>query len=393
MSAKRYDLSWADFQPIRLRSVRQRIVEQHPSTATKLRAASESQLQQLKDRITAAVGDESALRSLARELKASQLRGLAIQIGPWEELRDAVATILRERSRRSLLPHLWSTWQGYPGVAQIHALLQELANEYGWTGVAEGYEGAVDRWLGATYPPAELQRWLDEQGLSYSDMSELADFPFSPDTPLDRSIRTAVMTNGTESQLRTEGPERLTSWFSELESEYRMQFGENYLETIDVNRWEPPVLELLRETYGPPPAGREAFWRRVSDKLRSAFNRWFIERNLEEALGSDTDRHRYWHQWSGELVDVELGTAGRVEYAILDFGTFGVIEFFEKGNAAYFYPSVRLEEVRGGKARHPSDLKDRYSPRFSRGDNRLIHGGNWQPKADRQLRTWKRGTS
>lgn len=397
MSAKRYDLSWADFQPTRLQDVRRKIVEQHPATATKLRAASESQLQELKERIAAASGDERALRKLAHELTASELRGLAVQIGPWEELREAVATILRERQRRSFLPHLWSTWQRYPEATKIQALLQELASDHGWATVAPGYEDAVTTWLGSGDPAAAIQRWLDGQGLSYSDLSDLADLPLSPDTPLDRAVRAAVMTQGSEAQLRAEGPDRLTGWFTQLTSEQRMQFGVNYLETLDVGRWEPPILEFLRKTYGPPPVGREAFWRRVPDNVRNEFHAWFVERNLRKALGSDTDRHRYWLKWgkSQDILDVKTDKTqvGNVEYACLYFRTFGVIEFFETGNAAYFYPQDLLDEKSRKSVRHPSDLKEKLRPRFARGDNRLIHRANWQPKADRMILTWKRGTS
>lgn len=391
MTQARRSLSWSDFRPSRLQQVRRHVVERHPSTGRKLRAASGSSLQELKEKVAAAQGNQDALVSLARELTASEVRGLAVQLGPWEDLRQAVAFLIRERHRRSVLPHLWSTWQRYPTAPVVRNLLHELAEDYGWSEVAEGYEEQVSSWVGSDEPPVAIQRWLDDQGLSYSDLSDLAGLPLDLDSPLDRGVRDAVMTHGSSAQLRDEGPERLTGWYPELASEHRKSFGRNYLVSLDVARWHPDVLEVIREAYGSPKGGRAAFWDQVPEDIRTAFHRWFIERNLEEALGSDTERHEYWLGWSDELVDVELGKAGRVEYAVLYFDSFGVIEFFKTGNAAYFYPLDKLEEVHRGSATHPSDLKDRYYPSFSRfGDNRLIHNQRWRSKADNQVETWQR---
>lgn len=397
-------LDWADFRPSRLEAARRQVVETHPSKGDKLRAASRSELQTLKERLARAEGDRGRLEKFAHELKASELRGLAVQIGHWEKLRESIAVVLRERPRSSVLPHLWSTWQRFPLEPVIRSVLRDLADEHGWLAVASGYESAAESWTGSERPGVAIQQWLDEQGLSYSDLPDLADLPLDLDAQLARNVRRAVMTEGSAAQLRTEGADRLIGWFHQLqtgdggfESDNRKRFGRHYLVTLEVRHWEPEVLELIRERYGPPKdraESREAFWDHVPEQERSAFHRWFIERNLEEALGSDTDRHRYWVGKSDELVDVELGKAGRVEYAVLYFDTFGVIEFFEVGNAAYFYPLDRLSEVHTDDAMHPAALKDKYRPRFGPAtDNRLIHRERWQRKADRMVETWKAGTA
>lgn len=393
--------AWADFHPSRLETARRKVVEQHPSTGEKLRAAEGSELQRLKEQIEDAQGNRGALEKLARGLTASQLRGLAVQVGPWKDLREPIAVILRTRPRSSVFPHLWSTWQRYPNDSTVRNLLRDFADEHEWSRVAEGYESAAADWTESDRPGVAIQRWLDGQGLSFSDLSDLADLPLDLDARLVRNVRSAVMTEGSAAQLRAEGADRLTDWYYQLEtgeggfeSDNRKRFGRHYLVTLEVRRWEPEMLELLRDRYGSPKDGREAFWDHVPEEEQSAFHRWFIERNLEEALGSDTDRHRYWVGKSDDLVDVELGKAGRVEYAVLYFETFGVIEFFETGNAAYFYPLEKLEEIHIRGARHPSDLKDRYHPGFGRsGDNRLIHRRNWQRTADRQVNRWKSATA
>lgn len=386
-------LDWRDFRPSRLVAARETVVEQHPSSSTGLRAASGSELASLRERIEAAKGAPAELEAVARQLTLSQVRGLAVQIGPWEDLRGPISTILRLRRKASLIPHLWRTWQRYPRPAAIRELLRELVKAYGWGGVADGYETSIEEWTKSGTPAVAIQSWLDGQGLSYSDMIALADLPLDQDAALVRMVRDAVMTRGSASQLLSEGADRLIEWFPELDVGDRQLFGRNYLVSVDVNCWDAQVLDLLYRAYGAPRSGRSAFWKEVPEDRRAAFQRWHIERNLEEALGSDTARHRYWMRWSDELVDVDLGKAGQVEYAVLFFETFGVVEFFQKPNAAYFYERSRLKEIRKRSVTHPSDLKDQRRAEFGPwGDNRLIHSKRWQRRADRMVSSWKRGT-
>ena len=81
--------------------------------------------------------------------------------------------------------------------------------------------------------------------------------------------------------------------------------------------------------------------------------------------------------------------AGQVQYAILDFSRFGVVEFFKTGNAAYFYDPATLREIEKRRPGSPADLKIRM--RIGRGDNRLNHHSNWEPRADDLVQSWWSG--
>lgn len=383
---------WADFQPSRLQGVRARIVQVHPHTRDRLRAAPESRLAELRRRIEEARDDGDALRRLAHELTAAELRGLAGRMGPWAELREPIATILEERPLSSVFAHLWSTWQRYPRVPELRRLLDTMADNRGWESVAEGYDEAAATWVAADVPAVSIQQWLDGQGLTYSDMAHLAGFPLRLDAPLATSVREAVMTHGSAAQLRAEGADNLREWFPELSPEERKGFGWNYLTTVDIQQWQPAMLMLIRQKYGLPKEGRDAFWKKVPEERRGAFHRWFIKKNLEDVLGEDSERTDYWFGRADDFVKAESGTAGGTRFVVMYFEDgFTVIEFLDVGNAAYFYPADMIDRILDVKARKPGDLKEPMRIRFGpRPDNRLLHHSNWKRKADRMVQAWKR---
>lgn len=386
---------WADFRPSRLEAARRRVVESHPHTAEKLRAAPGSRLQELKEQIEERKNREEALRSLAHELRGSDLRGLARQLGPWELLRAAIATVLDERPLCSILPHLWDTWHRYPGVDVVQRLLRDTADECGWEQVAGDHGATVEAWLRADDSVGAIQVWLDSEGFTYSDLDDISGQPIDVETPLARAVRDAVMVRGSAGQLRREGGDRLREWFPELDPEQRKDFGRNYLTSVDPNRWEPSLLQVLHDRYGAPRKGRAAFWKVVPEDVRKAFHQWWLRNSLEEVLGADSERTDYWMTWADEIVDAKPGRAGSTKFVVVSFEGFGVVEFLKLGNAAYFYPAEKLEEVAERDAKRPSTLKDKM-PELALGpsrDNRLHHRGGWQRRADRQVRAWIRETS
>lgn len=383
---------WADFRPSRLEAARRRVVESHPNTAEKLRAAPGSRLQELKEKIEEREGREGALRSLAHELRGADLRGLARQLGPWESLRAAIATVLDERPLCSILPHLWDTWHRYPGVDVVQRLLRDTADECGWEQVAGDHGATVEAWLRADDSVGAIQAWLDGEGFTYSDLGAISGQPIDVETPLARAVRDTVMVQGSGDQLRREGGDQLREWFPELDPDERKGFGWNYLTSVDPNRWDPPLLEVFHDRYGAPRKGRTAFWKEVPEEVRKAFHRWWLRNSLEEVLGADSERTDYWMTWVDEIEDAEAGRAGGTKFVVVSFEGFGVVEFLKLGNAAYFYPVDKLEEVTGRSASSPSALKDRMK-RLNLGpsrDNRLLHHQGWQRRADRQVRAWIR---
>lgn len=385
------NLSAQDVQPARLRAVRRKVEEVHPSIADRWTAPAESTLRALRERVELAQHSEEQLLQLAWSLTPREIRWLVTGLEHWEDLRSAVCTLLRERSRQSLIHALWHTWQRRPLLAELSELLAEFGDRYGWKAISgAAYTEQVRKWVLADDPGREIQRWLDLQGLSYSDVPQLAEFPLRPDTPLLRLVRDSVLTFGSTAQLRIEGNERIRAWLPELSPDNRFRFGRNYLVRMPHSEWETSILVNIERSYGLPRSPRvTGFWEPIPEEVRRIFQSFFIKRKLRKAL-EDNDRYEYWVQWSDEMVDVKLGEAGSTPYGVFDFETFGVVEFFEYGKAAYFYPPEKLERLTRGTAKDPAELRQLM---VLHGDkNRLIHRGNWYSRADIMMRRWIRGT-
>lgn len=205
---------------------------------------------------------------------------------------------------------------------------------------------------------------------------------------MQRAIATAIFVGGTKVQLQAEGVGALRRGFQELGPLDRMRMGANYLTRIPVTDWDNVFCATLKKAYGLPaaPGALSAFWKAIPKDVQDAFRRLFLVRELTEVLGRDTDRHAYWTGWVDELVDVQRGFAGQTEYAVLRFKGFAVIEFFEVGNAAYFYSDTELRDVLAQTIRSPRDLKE------PTGSNRLIHSSGWQSYATQMVGSFMRRT-
>ena len=385
-----------DYIPRKLANVRREVVQAHPSTAQAMVDASHTRLEALHDRIRECVADSVALRRLADGLSGRDVRGIARSLGRWDDVRPAAASIVRRRMNRRLLPKLWLTWEEHPGVTDVANLCALAGDRYGWSLIGrEGMEAEVARWVGARNPGEIVREWLATQGHTYSDLADLAESPLRPNTPLTRAVRTAVMTHGTSGQLRAEGAEQLLRWLPELNPLRQKGFARHYLVTLRVGEWADAVLRAIESSYGSPRGPRSAFWNLVPQDRRDAFLHWLLRMRLDRAFSGETDRHGYWLSRVSEMIDVETGRAGGTEYAWLVFGDFAVVEFFEVGNAAYFYSRQQARQLRATKPRSPAALKSRETVRFgwSSIPNWLIHGMGWQGQADRYLETWARGTA
>jgi hypothetical protein len=381
----------AEVRPMLLVEARAAVQMRHPNFATLEVVAAPEVFDALRTRVHAATrAGEEALRALAAALGPREVRRLITGLREWEELRGAVVFLLRERARASLLGPLWQVWETVPTAVEVREALLEFGGRYGWDGaVASPYTAHAERWVGASNPGESIRGWLDAQGLSASDLPRLAGTPLRADTPLHRLVREAVLTDGSVSQYRTEGSPALNRWRSELSPQKAVRFGQNYLVHLPINEWYRPILNWIEATYGLPRRPRLAsFWEPVPESVRKAFQAIFIRERIADIFRGDEARREYWLRWTNALADVVRGEVRGVEYGILDFGNFGVVEFFQYGHAAFFYPPQMLERLRQRRVSDPADLRHRWYPQFLPWTNRLIHRQGWQYRADEMVRAW-----
>jgi len=382
-----------DFAPKRLTLARERIVEGHPSVADILAQVSLGD-DDLRARVAEAAESVPSLKSLAFALNARELGQVARSVGAWEDLREAVAIIIGVRPKEIYVELLWRAWEAYPSADEIYHLLTAMAQMFGsahW-GSSE-IAGFTGQWIKEAHPLPTIVLWLDERRLDAEDLPKVTGSPFNADTPLIRRLFETVLCTGSPRQLLGITPERILVAWIKMQPEVGMAAAQHYLGVLEPDVWSEELLLDIRESYGMPGTKKSTarFWNAVADADQRAFRAHFIAEDLAGAFRGDTDRHSYWKRWgdSGHILEIQRGHAGPTEWALLGFGDFSVLEFFESGNAAFFLAESDVRKI-DWKAHHAGDMKRRMPNSVTGvGDNRLIHHHQrWRPQADQMMEQW-----
>jgi hypothetical protein len=363
------------FRPIRLRSAVEEALELHPNTSRVLSAVEGSYLEELIEGLQACAADTEALARFGAELTGREHRGLiGALIQQDESLNARILGALRPNLERYSVAPLWRAWIKAPRDRSTLTLLRAAAEEHGMVeAVAPHWVATADDWM-IGEPIRRITDWADGEALQLRDLGRLAETPFPPDVPLLDELWRYVLTEGSGEQLSREEIVEVRTKGFELGPADVQLFAQNYLSRIPDQDWDTPVLEGVREKYGLPGAqgSRERFWRGVPDDARGKFSRRFLESELERAFDGDesSDRHVFWERYLDDMRAIDRGVAGSTAYAIMEFPTFGVVEFFRKDNAAYFYS---LEEIKRFRSIRPTDPRD-----LKTGRDRLIHRRGWE---------------
>jgi hypothetical protein len=370
------------YQPTRTHRAVTNAVERHPNTAQTLPGVSGSFLDALIERLRSCPLEPEALSQFGAQLTAREHRGLIYALGQRDEsLLPRLRGALEDHLRPASMGPLWRVWTTMPRDGTTTHLLRRGAATHGMAGaVHPAWVTQCEAWLqNQSQPLEQILQWSDQQALRLNELPRLAHSPFIQDSPLIEELWREVLVQGSASQLLGEDPDEVRMRGLALGPKDTQRFGQNYLGKVPPSKWRLPILIELRNRYGLPDAlaSRPAFWSPVAEPLRQEFRRRLLERDLRRAFRESSDRHRFWASWIEYLRDCTFGAAGRTEYAILEFATFGVVEFFEHGNAAYFYGRDRLDALRRLIPRDPSELKY--------GNDRIIHRDGWQAEANWQI--------
>jgi len=311
--------------------------------------------------------------------------------------------VLRQRPRRDIFIPAWGLLvRDYPAEPLQH-LVKTYTDALGTecltnAGVAPSY---VSDWLRApTLAAGVLEIYRRISGQRAYDVY-LQNSKIKESDGLFRSAWHELLTKGTAKDLRVQESERVRrEWLKPTTGAGAIvEYGRHYLNTLkEFKHWYEPLLELIAERYGCPARDKgfeDPFWKRVSQEARDAYLQWYISRQILEFF--EGERAEFWryflHRHYVRYVTPTLDGNG----FLLDFGTFGVVEFKDIGNAAYIYPKA-VFDVHWSRAKsyiNPSELKDRSRTVKSVGQQgRIIHRprGAWQIQAQNEIERLLRRT-
>jgi hypothetical protein len=381
------------FKPELLPKASLKVVALHPSSGRRLPKLDVLSEDSLWERIREAAGDRGALHALADGLSNPELRAIATGLVQWLDLRSDLEVMLDHRCPRRLSPVLWGNLEAEPANEPSQRLLRKLITLEGkhlWP-PASWHEEAR-RWLHQRPLVPRITAWAGREGHGVTALPALYESPFSRGTPLLRALLEQVLIAGDKAAISREpARDRKACWHG-LSPDARSSAGANYLVKVSEDAWEEWVLDEIEDSFGLPGSerSRAAFWKPIPDDIQQAFRVRQLSKKLD-AFFVDHERLDYWKsRWLQEMRDMRQARAGGTPYAVLEFGKFGVVEFMEVGNAAYFYYTEDLKAITKGWATHPSDLKEQksYAVDGFYTDNRLLHHQGWQYRADSRMRRW-----
>ncbi|TVR53840.1 MAG: hypothetical protein EA421_09980 [Gemmatimonadales bacterium] len=339
-------------------------------------------------------GTTEALEELARGLVPMELNAVARGLLIWPEVADTAEAVLLARSSPRPCATLWQNLEGAPADRRSHRVLAKLvqAPRARWPGPKE--RETVTAWLAGETLEDGVMAWSRKERVTLVEELARKESPLSRDTRMVAHLAGAWLRKGKDEEiLREPLPLRQKGW-DYLSPEGRQEAGRNYLRSLSMGKWEEPFCVAIADSFGLPfsPESRREFWDPLSDFIRKAFHRRMIRKTLDEFF-TDHERKDYWvNRWSEQMMEVKAGEAGTVRYAIMVFQRFGVVEFFETGNAAYFYDLDLTRRFMMVRPDSPGELKQRirYPVDRLRGapDNRLMHSQGWRERGDRRMQAW-----
>ncbi|WP_028322551.1 hypothetical protein [Desulfatiglans anilini] len=335
-----------EFFPERLDAALGLVRTKHPVRGSGLIEPSQLLCDQVREKLVGT--PDEAIERLAFDMSASELAAcLEIVIYEREkEVAEKASRIVLLRPKEKIIRRAWFRLiRMYP-----NDLLEETLKTHF---LKEGYDAI----LSANEVSDRVIFWFREKTLGSGVAKDLArsklnirlneylDRSFlSPEAGLHKEAWRWFLLHAEASSLLKERAETILSQWGRVENAaYLAAFCQHYLNEIhELKEWQEPILEFIERRFGEPSAdigkgtSETPFWRDVSSAAKGAFRKWLMIRHVEAFF--EGDRAEFWKKFLNAGFVERVREILNREGFMIDFGSFGVIEFKNIGNAAYVYP-------------------------------------------------------
>ncbi|HPC33224.1 MAG TPA: hypothetical protein PLG94_10610 [Smithellaceae bacterium] len=384
-----------DFYPKAVEKVLTEIRRKHQILKHITHEVAQSIIEKVRAKLLACPTDE--IKKLAAELVPEEIRACLYLLDD-HAVSDKAAEIILQRPRKGILIAAWKRWiQNYPGPKNLEDVVRGLIEKLGTDylierAIAPQY---VTVWLkDSLIPSGVLSHYHQTKGRTGLDAYLFAS-KIKEEQGLFHAVWHRLLTAGSENQLNSESPDRILMEFVKPTTggADKVAYGRHYLNVLrKQDKWHEPILNFIATRYGRPANSNQiedAFWRGVDDDVKDEFLKWYITKQIIDFF--EGERADFWRHFvkTRSVRDVLKILDGKG--FMLDFGSFGVIEFKDKGNAAYVYPRdvFRFFQSIAVKYTIPTYFKNRnttvktsFDPYW---DGRIIHSGAWQPGARQRI--------
>ncbi len=380
-----------EFRPTQLFDVLESIRRQHPHTSGHFAAPDQSLMGDVRHRLLEA--DRSRLTELARTFQLSELRAVLylLAIDTNHEVRDRAAEVVLARERTDFLRIAWTLLCNHYPNDPLEMVVGRMGSRIGWERATSNRElsARLPEWFAAPRLPSGLLRDFASQSTDELD-NWLAEWGLDERQGLNMGVWADALSSADKGLIARIGHEVLLRRAQRSRQGLQEEFCRNYLVALEGRQlWKQRVLEWIQSKYDKPfrlEEGLTTFWYSIPAQVRDEYRRWANEETIRDFFESARDHYGRFEFWQGFIEHVEDARMALGQEAMLmDFGSFGVAEFAEVGNAAYVYPHEFFPRIwnRDSSAMAPGDLKERKATlRGRRGgpnlDGRILHSGEWQ---------------
>lgn len=385
------------FNPRFLRAAAERVAQEHAGVLSVDAPAMQTDLADLKMKLLelGPAPSPESIESFSRALPRRQLPALALGLLTWQSLTSLVEKVLLTKRSQLAIPALWRNLKGAPDHAPSFRVLKALVNikEPRWP--KDPAEAALLKaWLDAPTLERGVLRWTHSTGSTLSASFQEGSRLLERNSRLAFRLANAILRLGESRQILAEEEQLLLEAFAQASPQEKIEAGGNYLNALPPGSWTDGFCDLIRGSFGMPKGEqvRHLFWSLVPLEVQDQFQAREIRRRLAQSF-VDHERKDYWvGSWSSQMLEVHLDQAEGTDYAIMFFQGFAVVEFFETGNAAYFYDKDKARAI--ARNPHPTiqTLKHKMTLPVDRmagePDNRLSHTYGWRTKAHDRIERW-----
>lgn len=379
-----------DFEPRRLGAVLKQIRRQHPVVRGGTSVPDASLVDEIRKRLRQCLWPKIPV--LARQLNSGELRACLVLLTADKdpEILRKAAEILELRPRAQVLTEAWlHLLRRYPH-APLESVFRALLQSLGPSALKDGGRAPpwVGDWLGEGDLALGVLKYYQGMGkCSQGFESYLTGSRLQRGEGLFLEAWRRLLVVGRRQDLLAETGDRLLIEFeNDVNVPLRPEFGAHLLNETGVRpELHERIYFRLKDWFGLPPDDStrgQGFWQKVSPAIRDDFRAWAIGREIVEFF--DGERADFWKPFAKRRKVRNLKKILYGAGVLLDFGSFGVVEFKSIGNAAYLYPSTVFQAfwVMAERLDSPAHFKDKTKTLRLRGrygsDGRILHFDGWQ---------------
>lgn len=333
---------------------------------------------------------ETELRNFANKLKPIDINVLASGYPYKEEYAKTVSKvmfILRYKYTRIVGRRFWGYFQISPLDKDIIQMLVYIFNRE--ESKFMGLKKPIRKKLNDLFNSKQINNLLKEMSIQIDPTFTTIDTAFKDwriekDSTLAKELWLLILENrmNTTQFVTTQGVKLIRGKLSNVHIDRYKQIIINYLAALNPEEYDQLLFTQLIDRLNDPRKNKSR-WNNIPEQVIKKVKQRLIRTELYEFFDSDSERFNYWSKYVNEVEDVDFNEEPMI--AAMYFGEFVVVEFNQKGNAAYFYEQTGFSKHLAHKLKrdiNESELKDRAASYYI---HKVNHAGSWPSRYDEYM--------